>query len=197
MANQMLPPPNPHAKMWTRAEYECMVHHGILGEDDHVELLNGEIVETMPQNSPHAMVLLLLMRLFFPLFGMQYQVRFQLPLAIAKNSSPEPDMAIVEGDARAFPVQHPTTAELIVEVSDATLDRDRTDKAEIYAEAGIADYWIININDRVVEVHRDPAAMSGTSTGYGYRSVRHCTEPEQIAPLFAPQTVFAVQDLLP
>ena len=195
MSNQTLPAP--HTKKWTRAEYACMIYHNILGEDDHIELLNGEIVETMPQNTPHASVIVMLTRLLVLLFSHAYQIRPQLPLALSDGSEPEPDIAVVKGGVRDYLIQHPQTAELIIEVSDSTLDKDRTDKASIYAEAGILDYWIINIKDRVVEVHREPAAMSGTLLGYGYRSVRHYTETEQISPLFAPETLLNVKDLLP
>jgi len=173
------------------------VRIGFFTTEDRLELLEGELVEKMSQKSPHSSVVLRLMRLFFTQFGHQYQVRLQMPLALTADSMPEPDIALVEGDDFAYLEEQPTTASLIIEVADTTLDTDRRIKSGLYAEAEIADYWIVNINDRVLEVHREPAPMSSTKSGYGYRFVRHYTEQEQIAPLFAPEIVLDVKALLP
>ncbi len=184
-------------KLWMRHDYDRMIDAGILGKDDHIELLNGEIVENPPPSPPHACVVVCLTHLLLPRFLEECHLRIGLPLSLSDRSIPEPDAALVRGDIRDYSLQHPQTAELVIEVADATLDTDRTDKVGIYAEARIADYWIINIKDRVVEVYREPAAISGTLLGYGYRSVRHYTEDEQISLLFAPETVLNIEDLLP
>jgi Uma2 family endonuclease len=91
---------------------------------------------------------------------------------------------------------HPTTAVLVVEVSDSTLDYDRGQKASLYARAGIADYWIVNLVDRRLEVRRTPIADTTQALGHGYASVTELVPPATISLLAAPHVSFAVADLL-
>lgn len=198
MSTAMLSPSQPsRPKRWTREEYENLICLGVFDSDDHVELLQGEIVETMPQNSPHSNVIVRLTQTLVVAFSASFQVRIQLPLRISEESVPEPDAAIVQGNMESFADNQPQSALLVIEAADSTLEKDRTTKLEIYAQSGVIDYWIININDRVVEVYREPAAISGTPSGYGYRSVRHYTETEEIAPLFSPESFIKVSAVLP
>ena len=113
----------------------------------------------------------------------------QLPLKFT-TSVPEPDIAVVQGQLRSFVNSHPATAVLVVEVSDTTLEYDQVVKAPIYAAAGIEDYWIVNINERTVEVRRQPGPS-------GYRSLQTYTETDTISPLFNPTATILVADLLP
>lgn len=187
----------PKRRGWTRAEYECAIDLGLFGPDERLELIEGEIIEKMTHNSPHATGICLAQTAMAQVFTAGYLVRSQLPLAVDALSEPEPDVAVVRGSVRDYARNHPATAVLVIEVSDSTLPMDRTVKASLYARAGIEEYWIVNINDRVLEVHRQPAAMSEQPLGYHYRSITRQTETESIAPLAAPQALIAVADLLP
>jgi Uma2 family endonuclease len=105
---------------------------------------------------------------------------------------------VVVGSARDYARAHPATAVLVVEVSDATLAFDRATKGALYAQAGITEYWIVNLADRVLEVHREPAPMAEQPLGHHYRSITRHTETEHVAPQAATlATPIAVADLLP
>ena len=106
-------------------------------------------------------------------------------------------LAVVAGGPRDYCEYHPTGAVLVVEIADATLAYDRTIKAAVYARAGIAEYWIVNLRDRLVEVHRQPTPMSHQPLGYHLRSVTRHTETERIVPLAASRAPVVVADLLP
>ncbi len=129
------------------------------------------------------------------LFGDGFVVRSQLPLALDADSEPEPDVAVVVGSVREFVDAHPVTAVLVVEVADTSLAFDRTTKAAVYARTGIADYWIVNLVDRVVEVHRDP--QTAMPSGSRFASVQVLRNGDVIAPLARPDRRIAVADLLP
>ena len=163
-----------------------------------LELIEGEVIEKVtPQETPHATGIRLSDKAVNRIFMEGYDVRTQLPLEFGPRSKPEPDVAVVTGTIRDYARAHPTTAVLIIEVSDSTLRYDRTTKAGLYARAGITDYWILNLIDRVLEVHREPAAMTDMPLGHGYRSITRHTATASIAPLAAPQSLIAVADLLP
>jgi Uma2 family endonuclease len=144
-------------KRWTRAEYERLLRHGVLGEDNHVQLIDGEIIELAPQGPPHATAVGLILRALQGAYGPDYHVRVQLPLVISASSEPEPDLAVIRGGLRDYADHHPSTAALLVEVADTTGNFDRNRKGPIYAEAGISEYWVIDLPARVVDVYRDPA----------------------------------------
>lgn len=143
------------------AEYHRMIDAGILDEDEHVELLEGVIVSVSPQGRPHARAIQWLNRHLVKSLGDEYAVLPQLPITLGSFSEPEPDVAIVRAEDAASADEHPATALLVVEVARATLRRDRAIKAALYARHGIAEYWIVNLKDACVEVHRDPDARAG------------------------------------
>ena len=189
--------PAPHRRLWTRAEYERLAEQGIIGPDERLELIEGEIVVKITQNSPHATSIRLILEALRNPFGRGYVISSQLPLNLGSASQPEPDIAVVAGSIRDFTGGHPATAVLVVEVSDTTLASDRTLKAGLYAQAGIEEYWILNLADRTLEVHRQPAPMSERPLGHYYRSVVQYTSEESVSPLAAPDYAVAVADLLP
>jgi len=98
------------------------------------------------------------------------------------------------GSPRDYRDAHPATALLIVEVADTTLLFDRTTKASLYARAGIADYWVLNLVDEVVEIHRNPQRSTDTS-GWHYAAVERYDLRDRVAPLTRPDRFIAVQDL--
>ncbi len=190
-------PSGPQRRLWTRSEYERMTELGVIGPEERLELIEGNIVVKMTQNSPHATAISLILEALRNPFSAGYVIRVQLPLDLGPVSQPEPDIAVVAGSIRDFTGGHPGTALLVVEVSDTTLATDRTLKAGLYAQAGIGEYWIVNLADRTLEVHRQPAPMSERPLGHYYRSVVQYTSEESVSPLAAPDHAVAVADLLP
>jgi Uma2 family endonuclease len=170
----------------TRAEYEALVRRGAL-EDARVELLYGRLVSMSPQGEPHTYSVSQLMTLLVRALGDRARVRVQAPFSAPDESEPEPDVAVVApGD---YLDGHPRGAFLIVEVAETSLARDRV-KASLYAAAGVTEYWIVNLPDQVIEVHRKPEAE-------GYAVVSRHGRGEKL-PLAAFEEIsLAVSDILP
>jgi Uma2 family endonuclease len=124
-------------------------------------------------------------------------VRLQAPLHLSDVTDTEPDISVVSGRRRDYRTRHPTTALMLLEVSDTTLYIDRGRKASLYARAQILDYWIINLVDRQVEVHRQPQPDPSKPHGYGYAEIIVYQPGQQIAPLCKPEVFLAVNDMLP
>ncbi len=185
----------PQPIRWTTEQFQQMGGAGFF-EGRRVLLIEGEILETMTMDSPHATSLILATDALREAFGAGYVVRAQLPLRLNENTDPEPDIAIVAGRARDYAQQHPTTALLIVEVSDSTLRFDQTKKASLYARAGIGDYWIVNLPEKRLEVHRAPVEKSDQAFGWAYESVQLLDATARVAPLAAPESPVAVANLL-
>lgn len=185
-------------RCWTREEYYKLAERGIIGPEERLELIEGEIIRKMaPMLTPHATGIRAVEVALLRTFPTGYDVRVQLPLALGPHNEPEPDVYVVTGSFRDYETAHPTTALLVVEIADSSLESDRATKSAIYARADIAEYWILNLPDRLLEVHRQPAPMSEMPLGFGYRSIQRLTESETVTPLAAPQTQITVADLLP
>ena len=182
---------------WTRRAYGRLIAEGILTEDDPVELLDGRLVVKEPQHTPHATAVSLALEVLRVAFGSGWVVRPGLPIAAGQWSEPEPDISVVPGLPRDYLDDHPRSPALVVEVAQASLRLDRTRKAAIYARAGARDYWIVNLVDRVLEVHRDPALLEAPRRRWGYRSVQTLGPDASVSPLAAPAARIAVADLLP
>ena len=150
-----------------------------------------------PQGAAHAVAVRLAASAMQRAFASGHVVSVQLPMALAANSEPEPDVSVTPGSPRDFLGQHPATAVIVVEVSDTTLDYDRGPKAGLYAQAGIPEYWILDLADRVLEVHREPVAMAGQPFGHHYRSINRHTGADALTLLGAPGISIRVADLLP
>ena len=192
---RLLDPPQVH--QWTRDEYYKMAEAGLF-EGKHVELIEGRVMEMSPAGSPHRTAVVLAgeaIRGVF--FGAHAFVQTQSPIDLGDLSEPEPDIAVVRGDVRDYSQAHPRTALLIVEVSESSLDYDRTEKASLYAAAGIPDYWVLNLRDRRLEVRRDPVPDETQLYGFRYRSVTILNAGDFVSPLAAPGASIAIVDLLP
>jgi Uma2 family endonuclease len=152
-----------HLRRFSVDEYHRMIEAGILKEDDPIELLEGLLVTKMVRNPPHDLALSLVEAALASSLSSDWFCRIQSAVTTL-DSEPEPDVAVVRGPRRRYAEAHPTPADvaLIVEIADASLARDRTDKARLYANAGIREYWIVNLVDGVVELHRDPDRGSGS-----------------------------------
>ncbi len=187
----------PRRRRWTRQEYEQATRLGLFGHEERLELIEGEVICKVPMNTPHATSLRRAEKRLNRVFVEGYDVRGQLPIALGERNEPEPDIAVVIGTPDDYEDAHPTTAVLIVEISDTTLQYDRGLKASLYARAGIAEYWIINLIERLLEVHRSPALVRGRPLGYGYQDIARLDETQSVSALAAPHVSIAVSDLLP
>ncbi len=174
-----------------------MIEAGVLSTEDRVELVDGDIVAMTPQKSRHAAAVRLTQIALDRAFGDGVDVRTQLPLALDPDSEPEPDVAVVSGAPRDYIDEHPSTALLVVEVADSSLIFDRTVKAAVYARGGIADYWIVNLIDRLLEVHRAPERSGEAPRGWRYAAIEKHRAGDQVAPLAHPDRLVAIADLLP
>lgn len=177
---------------WTAERYRAAINAGLFKEDEPLELIDGYIIEKMPVGEPHADCLSGLLPHFILKFRKKYKFRAQDPIALADHDQPQPDFAVVEKKVYNRKTGHPQPDDiyLLIEIAQTSLDFDRTVKVATYAAAGIAEYWIINLRDRQVEVYLRP--NNGTRT---YASVVHYAESETFRSPFAGPT--AVSELLP
>ena len=183
-------------RRWRRTEYDRLVELGLfVGE--RLELLDGLLVVAEPQGSSHMAVVTHVGQMVMAAFGAGWHARLQGPLALDDDSEPEPDVAIVAGRALDYVAAHPTMAALIVEVADSSLRLDRRFKTALYARAGQPEYWIVNLVDRVLEVHREPVSDANAALGAFYRSVEVLRAGTAVTPLAAPRARIPVADLLP
>lgn len=169
-----------------RAEYERLVELGFLG-DERVELIHGALVEMSPQGARHAEVIRRLNRMLVRGVGDRAIVQVQAPLAVSEESEPEPDVAVLApGD---YSRSHPRTALLVVEVAESSARKDRLVKSDLYAAAGIPEYWLVDLEGEAVEVRTDP--VQGRYT----RLTTHTSGT--LRPAQLPDIAVAVSDLLP
>jgi Uma2 family endonuclease len=184
-------------RRFTRVEYERLIDLEFFRPDERLELIDGVMIVREPQYSPHATAIRLACRALERAFGMGWDVRSQLPVALDDMSEPEPDASVVSGDPRDYRDAHPRRPVLIVEVALSRLAFDRQRKASLYARASIADYWVVNLVERVLEVYREPIPAPAAPYGFRYRSVRRLGPTATVTPLAAPAAAIPVADLLP
>lgn len=184
-------------RRWTRVEYDRLIDAGVFQPGEPVELLGGLLVVAEPQGDAHFTAIRLAEDALRATFGSGREVRAQGPIALDAESEPEPDVAVVPGTVRDYRAGHPTHAVLVVEVAESSLRRDREDKGGLYARAGIADYWIVNLVDRVLEVYREPGPEPAAPFGWRYQSVTMVGPDGSVAPLAAHGSPIPVADLLP
>ena len=189
--------PGIQTRRFTRLEYERLTDIDFFHPGERLELIDGLLVVREPQNSRHATAIQLVRRALERAFGPGWDVRSQLPVALDDMSEPEPDTAVVPGEPRDYHEAHPSRPVLIVEIAESRLAFDRRNKSSLYARAGIADYWVVNPVERVVEVHREPVADATAPYGFGYRSITRLATPASVTPLAAPSASIPVADLLP
>ncbi|HEX3149645.1 MAG TPA: Uma2 family endonuclease [Gemmataceae bacterium] len=159
-------------------------------------LLDGEILEMPNPNAPHDSGLGLAIATVTSLFGPGFWVRGQMALRLSQATDPMPDIAVVPGSPRDYP-QQPTTALLVIEVSDSSVSIDTGIKAQLYAAVGIADYWVVDLNNKLVIVHRDPRPDPNSPHGVSYANVTSVTASQSVSPLAKAGSIVNVADLLP
>jgi Uma2 family endonuclease len=177
-------------RRFTVDEYLQMTESGILTEDDAVELIHGQIVEMSPKNSPHRVcVAKINQTLVRQLADATYCVQTQSTLPLDDRNAPEPDLAVLRGTPDDL-MQGELPVALVIEVADTSLERDRTVKQRLYAQAGIPAYWIVNLAARELEMFSDPR-------GERYRERTTRPEPAAVDVPVTPPVSVDVQDLLP
>jgi len=186
----------PRTRRWTRTEYERLVDQGIFREDEHLELLDGLLVVREPHGSRHSAAVAALCAVLARAFGAGFHVRPQLPLALDDVCEPEPDIVVVRGGAWDYVGGHPSAPLLVVEIAETSLALDREHKSGLYARAGVADYWIVNLPERVLEIYRQPTPVAEAPFGWRYQSAHRLVPGAAVSPL-AHQVGIAVGDLLP
>lgn len=180
------------AKRWfTVAEYDRMGETGILTEDDRVELVEGEIIEMSPIGERHAACVDALAELFREQLQRRVIVRVQNPIQLGSFSEPQPDVALLKRRADFYRRAHPTPDDvlLVVEVAETTIEYDRQIKVPLYARAGIAEVWIVNLVDEQIEIYAQPA-------GDAYQSRREARRGETIESPTAFDVTLRVDDIL-
>jgi Uma2 family endonuclease len=181
---------------WKRSEYERLVDLGVF-HGKPVELIGGQLVVAEPQGSYHANAISVADDALRAILPDGWVVRSQMPVALDEESEPEPDIAVVRGSRADLWAGHPARPSLAIEVAESSLDFDRGEKSSLYARAGIADYWIVNLVDRVVEVYRDPTPAVAAPYGWRYGSREVVSPPDSIALLAIPSARVTVSALLP
>jgi Uma2 family endonuclease len=176
---------------FTVDEYLRMIEFGILTKNDHVELIRGEVIDRMTIGDPHAACVTRLGRSLHARVGDFALVRVQCPIRLA-DSRPEPDVSLTElrDDYYASGAPLPPDVFLVVEVADSSIDIDREEKRPLYAQAGIAEYWIVNLNDDTVEVCRQPRP-DGT-----YANVQTKRRGDRLDFVALPGVTLAVDEIL-
>ena len=171
--------------------YYRMAESGVLPPDARVELLNGRIIDMSPIGPAHGGIVKRLSRVFHQLARGRWLVSTQDPVRLDDHSEPEPDVALLIPAPDDYTSRHPGPDEvyLVIEVSDSTLDYDREEKLPAYGRAGVAEVWIVNLNEATLEIYREPHF-----TGYGSKTVLGAGD--QTAPLAFPDAVINVGELL-
>jgi Uma2 family endonuclease len=167
----------PAPRHFTVSEYLRLADVGVIGPSERVELIDGQIVAMTPQGPVHsALVAGIVARLneIFPRDA--FCVRPQSTLVLGEDEAPEPDVAVVAGPCEEHQAELPRSALLVVEVSESSLGFDRGRKADIYARAGVPEYWVVDVKGASVEVRRDPGPA-------GYAATRVVRGDDAILPL--------------
>jgi Uma2 family endonuclease len=202
-AGTTTPPPadaGPRRWKWTREDYYKLGELGFF-DGKRVELIFGEIVEMSPINIAHANGVGLVADALTLAFAIGFHINVQQPFWVpgaAPGCEPQPDVSVIPGVRRDY-ADHPTTAALLVEVADTTFFYDTTTKAELYATAGVADYWVLDLSNRQLHVFRDPVPLPLPTelAATAYKTHLTLAPTDSVSPLAAASAIIRVADLLP
>ena len=175
-------------RRFTADEFHRMAEAGILAEDERVELLDGEIVQMSPIGPRHAWCTKRLNRIFAPL-SQRAIVSVQDPIHLDEGSEPEPDLALLRPGTSEERHPRPADVLLVIEVMSSSVVVDRGIKVPLYAGAGLAELWLVDLTADRIEVHRDPSAS-------GYRLIQIFGRGQSVSPLFAPDFAIDVDAIL-
>ncbi len=176
---------------WTTDRFYRAANAGVFDDPSRLELIYGKIIEKMPQSSLHRAVRLRISRLLRPMFAPSLTVADECPIHISFDGEPVPDIVVLRGAVAEDPVRHPAPedAALLIEIAVSSAGYDTGGKTLLYAQAGIADYWVVLPDRGQVVVHREPSEA-------GYVFVQALTLEDTVAPLAAPEAVLPVRELL-
>jgi Uma2 family endonuclease len=178
-------------RLFTVQEYHLMGETGILGEDDRVELIEGEIVQMAAIGTRHASCVKRLIAVFSDLERRRAIIGAQDPIQLTERTEPQPDIVLLQPRADYYATAHPVPSEvlLLVEVSDSTVDFDRDVKVPNYARSGIQELWLWDLEVNCLEVYRCPTAN-------GYTSMQKLERGEMVAPLAFPEFEVSIDFIL-
>lgn len=205
MSVAVLDPPVAHPEpriasepfVWKWSRKDLIRLHGLGFFDGHrIMLIDGEVLAMSPMKPAHANGIVFALQQIQIAFGPNFTVRPQMPLDLGQTTDPEPDIAVVAGSPRSHP-DTPTTAVLVLEVSDTTLAFDLGDKASLYAASGIADYWVLDVVNKRLHILRDPRRDAKQRFGFSYRDRQALNPNDRASPLAAAHASILVADLLP
>lgn len=185
--------PDPPRKRWTRTECETLERSGLL-DQQHLELVEGELINKMGKKRPHVNALTLMQGWLVQVFGLQF-VNAEAPIDVAPEDNPtnepEPDLIVLKEELSHF-TSNPRAQDLrlLVEIADTSLNFDLTVKAVLYARAEICEYWVLDVRGRRLLVHRNPGSGK-------YADIAVYDEHECVSPLSAPDASFRVADAFP
>jgi Uma2 family endonuclease len=186
----------PRVRRWTRREYDHLVELGFF-EGEPLELLDGVLAVREPQGARHNAAIRQIVETLRRMPGDVWQIDSQFAIALDDASEPEPDVAVVPRDPGMYRDAHPSAPRLVVEVAESSYRIDRNYKSSLYARAAVPEYWIVDVvNDRI-EVHRAPESWKAAAVGWRYGSVVTLDRSGTVTPLFAPGVTIRVADLLP
>lgn len=178
-------------RLITVQEFDDMWNRGLIKPEERVELIEGRIVRREPVNAPHASIMMRMTAALLRALGDRAFITPQLPIVASERSKPFPDIALVRPKddyyAAALPV--PSDVLAVVEVSHSRLRFDRGEKLRLYARVGIAEYWIVDVKKKRIEVYRERHDL-----GYGSPTVAE--KGQTVAFTAFPDVVFAVDELL-
>jgi Uma2 family endonuclease len=161
-------------RRFTVEDYHWLTEKGFFAEDDRVELIRGQVVQMAAKGTAHEVCLNRLLKVLIKEFKDDRAiVRCQSPIVLFNESEPEPDFSIVQYREDEYLSAHPLPADvlLIIEISDSSLDYDRETKLPLYAEAGIYDYWIFNLQQNVLETYCEPYQNNDGEFGYRLKKI--------------------------
>ncbi|HEU4367567.1 MAG TPA: Uma2 family endonuclease [Methylomirabilota bacterium] len=184
-------------RRFSRAEYERLIDLGVFQPGEAIELIGGELVVAEPQGAAHYTAIVKTAKVLETVLGPGWHVRTQGPIGLDDDSAPEPDVAVVPGSPDDYARAHPSRPALAVEVADSSLAADRERKGSLYARAGLSDYWVLNLVDRVLEVYREPTPDATAPFGWRYARVEVLDASARVAALAVPGSSIPVSRLLP
>lgn len=175
---------------FTVEDFHRLARVGVLHEDDRVELIDGQVVEMSPIGAAHAACVRRLIGLLSRHLGQMAVVDAQNPIVLGARDQPQPDLTVLRPRGDGYR-DHPRAADLllVIEVSDSSLAYDRGTKVPLYALAGIAEVWIVDVDGDRIEVYGDPGPS-------GYRDVRGVSRGETLRPSAFPGVGISVADVL-
>jgi len=176
---------------WTVERFYRAANANVFDDPSRLEIIQGRIMEKMPTGPLHTTISYDLAERLRKTFEARYLVREERAIHIAFDGEPIPDVALVRGKSSDYRAGHPTPDKvtLLIEVSVTSVEYDLGEKALLYAQAGISDYWVVLVNEAAIVRHRGP-------TSEGYQEVTRLAGQDTLSPLVAPEAVWTVDALL-